>query len=817
MAREIINTGLQPNDGTGDTLRVSFQKTNNNFAQLFAIGPVDSNLKIENNNLFATNANGGVNILGNAAGNVSLVGGNINVTGNNAILLHSDVYLGGSLNTDGSTQLNINADVDFVNDITIGGAIRSAQSTQLQIENSIFVSGDIQALGAVQVDGAAGLKTDTIETTTPGANLAVVSYVEAQSGISVGGNIDAYSGNAITINTSLVPGADNAYSLGNASRSWSAVHVAGNSIYLGNLVIKDNGANTLGIFGPNGTTPGNIAVSPAANGILSGSTAVSIPSINGDINFVSVGNLVGKIPASGLSALELYGNLSIAGNLTVTGNTIYNNVENTAIEDPIIQLGRGANNTPLVSNDGKDRGLSLFYYSGSEKNGFFGWDTNQSQYILASDATLASDVVTVNTYGNLVLNTITANVQGNVLANVVGTDNRVIVNVNANTISAVSATVDGNITAANITANLFSTFANVTANVTAGNLTSLANLTVSGNANAAFYFGDGQYLTNVVAATGAANSVQQGTSRIDFAGVDGNINMQVGGIANVFSVATNGVTVLGSAQVLSNISANNFNSTTNVSTVGLTATTATLTGNVTAANLVATANIVASGNVTGSYIFGNGALLTGVITSVANINLGTSNVTVTTSGGNISVGVGGTSNVAVFTQQGMTANSITVNNGIINGAGNNISNIGSTTGRFNTLFAVATSAQYADLAEKYLADQDYASGIVLSFGGAAEVTQSTTRDDRRVAGVVSTEPAFRMNDALAGDHVVYLALAGRVPCKITGPVARGDMLTSNGDGTAKATADPYIGTVIGKALEDHPGPTGTIEIVVGRL
>ena len=62
--------------------------------------------------------------------------------------------------------------------------------------------------------------------------------------------------------------------------------------------------------------------------------------------------------------------------------------------------------------------------------------------------------------------------------------------------------------------------------------------------------------------------------------------------------------------------------------------------------------ISATGNISGNYIFGNGASLTGVITSVANINNGTSNVTVVSSGGNVTVGVGGTGNVAVFSSTG---------------------------------------------------------------------------------------------------------------------------------------------------------------------
>ena len=78
----------------------------------------------------------------------------------------------------------------------------------------------------------------------------------------------------------------------------------------------------------------------------------------------------------------------------------------------------------------------------------------------------------------------------------------------------------------------------------------------------------------------------------------------------------------------------------------------TATGNISGGNLLTTGLVSATGNVTGNYILGNGALLTGVITSVANINYGNSNVTVVSSGGNITVGVGGTSNVVVWAPTG---------------------------------------------------------------------------------------------------------------------------------------------------------------------
>jgi len=117
----------------------------------------------------------------------------------------------------------------------------------------------------------------------------------------------------------------------------------------------------------------------------------------------------------------------------------------------------------------------------------------------------------------------------------------------------------------------------------------------------------------------------------------------------------------------------------------------------------------------------------------------------------------------------------------------------------------------------YTTDAPYNPGTVVVFGGTQEVTISTTDSSRRVAGVVSTNPAHVMNSELQGEHTVAVALSGRVPTSVVGIVAKGDMMVSAGHGQARAEHDPDMGTVIGKALQDFNGTEGVIEIVVGRL
>jgi S-ribosylhomocysteine lyase LuxS involved in autoinducer biosynthesis len=154
---------------------------------------------------------------------------------------------------------------------------------------------------------------------------------------------------------------------------------------------------------------------------------------------------------------------------------------------------------------------------------------------------------------------------------------------------------------------------------------------------------------------------------------------------------------------------------------------------------------------------------------------------------------------------------------IINANANGVGNIGSSTGYFNTIFAKATSAEYADIAENYLSDAKYEPGTVLSFDGIAEVTQCNTDSCTSIAGVVSTNPAYQMNSGLTGDFVTTVALLGRVPCKVQGPIIRGSLLVSAGNGRARSETNPKPGSIIGKALTSFDDSVGTIEIVVGRL
>jgi hypothetical protein len=131
--------------------------------------------------------------------------------------------------------------------------------------------------------------------------------------------------------------------------------------------------------------------------------------------------------------------------------------------------------------------------------------------------------------------------------------------------------------------------------------------------------------------------------------------------------------------------------------------------------------------------------------------------------------------------------------------------------------ATASAARYADLAERYAADAEYDVGTVVVIGGTKEVTITDQRANTAVAGIVSKNPAYMMNSEAGTDEThPYIALKGRVPCKIVGSVLKGDLLVTStrpGYAEAKAPGDDS-NAVIGKALENNFEGFAVIEVLV---
>jgi len=239
---------------------------------------------------------------------------------------------------------------------------------------------------------------------------------------------------------------------------------------------------------------------------------------------------------------------------------------------------------------------------------------------------------------------------------------------------------------------------------------------------------------------------------------------------------------------------------------------------------IASTTISTSTGLSGGGTVAPGGTLTLTNTGVTSISGGT-DITANVSTGAVLIsdtstlssvtGRGATTSTAVTLSGGVTVPSIT------HTGTNGVGDIGASGATFGTVYAttfsgISTQAKYADLAEKYVGDKLYAPGTVVEFGGTHEVTLASALS-RKIAGVVSTAPAYLMNSGLTGPTVVAVAFTGRVPCMVKGPVKKGDMMVSGGSGYAISSKDPASGSCIGKALADFNGSGfGVIEVVVGK-
>ena len=139
-------------------------------------------------------------------------------------------------------------------------------------------------------------------------------------------------------------------------------------------------------------------------------------------------------------------------------------------------------------------------------------------------------------------------------------------------------------------------------------------------------------------------------------------------------------------------------------------------------------------------------------------------------------------------------------------------------GANGTVAGNQVNANYADVAERFAADEAYEAGTVVELGGANEITRVTSDLSDKVFGVISTRAAYLMNSNAGSDEThPPVAMTGRVPVKVIGTINKGDRLVSAGNGVARA-AQPGEATafnVIGRSLNAKlDAAEGTVEAIV---
>jgi hypothetical protein len=626
--------------------------------------------------LTGLSVNGNTSVIGNSAivGNLNLSAGNANIVGN--LSANNITTTGSGGNISGANNISANT---FTGNLTTAAQpnITSVGTlTSLIVGNSTanatFGNGIITLTSAGNLTGGNLVSASYLTGTLTTAAQPNITSVGTLTGLTSGGIVNFTSASNVSLgavgNVKVTGGSSGQYlqTDGTGNVSWASIALTSASISNGNsnvnipsangnvnisavgnaniVVVTGTGVNVAGTLTATGNISAANITTTGSGGNISGANNISANTFTGNIttaaqpSITSLGTLTG---------LTVSGDTTLTGNLTVSGSFEYANVTSFRVKDPIIEQGGNTAGGALTSNDGYDRGQLLHYYAGgSAVDAFMGYKNSSGEFIFASNATVSSEVVTVNTYGNIhagnanLGNAATSNYfigSGNNLSNIQG----------ANVTGPVSsATNAGTVTTAaqpNITS------LGTLLNITMGSSNSLSG----GNLLSA------SYLTGTLTTAAQPNITSVGT-----------LTGLVVGNSTANSTFGNGTIALTSA---GNINAGNLLTTNNLS----------VTTYVTS-NLIPNANVTYSlGNSTNRWKdlwLSSSTIYFDTLSTVSagTLTNGNSNISIPTSNGNVTISAIGNSNIVVVTGTGVNiAGTLNTGSGTITTTGNaNIGNLG---------------------------------------------------------------------------------------------------------------------------------------------
>jgi hypothetical protein len=501
---------------------------------------------------------------------------------------------------------------------------------------------------------------------------------------------------------------------GSGILSWATISTSGSSISNGNsnlTIPSANGnvnisavgvANVLVVTGTGANITGTANISGNANVGNIGATGVVATTLAGSLTTAAQPNVTSL---GTLSNITVQGNAIIVGNLVVTGNTTYVNSNVTQIQDPVIELGSGANGNALNSNDSMDRGTLLHYYTSAPVDAFMGWKAANSEFTFASNASVTNNVATINSLGNIragdanLGNAVTSNYfvgNGSLLTGISATTAVSLVNGTSNVIVTANGNVTFGVTGNASILTVTSTGANF-----GGYITTTGNVVAGNSVSANYFVGNGQYLTGL-------SALSNGSSNISIV-QNGNIIFSANGQYSILQVTGTGTNAAGYFSITGNLTANNIASNGIITSGGAIQATGAITaananlGNLASANYftgtltslssaqpniqsvgtlnylnVSTANsgngTVTANIVSANYLKGDGSNLTG-IGGAGYIFNANSNVAIPSANSNIYFTVGATSNVVVVSTGGINANGYANFTGNVSAGNANLGNL----------------------------------------------------------------------------------------------------------------------------------------------
>ena len=802
------------------------------------VGVTDDNtLDTSSGNLTIAPAGGGTTVTGTltstaagsfatgtTVGNMTLANGSITdssgtIDFDNENLTTTGTVTGATGSSFGNITISDGSITDTSGDISFG-------------DENLTTTGNITAGGSFIIGSASMNETDLekldgITNGTAAANKAVV--LDGSSDITGINSFTATAGDFQTVKVNTISSDDSAsVTIDDGLKVEGGLNVQGGAEIYGTLYAQAIGAEDssqltfIDDIKINGTSSTINDLTIATNNV---DTVTISTQGNEDLTITAdTGNVIVTAAQTDFTA-----NVVINGNLTVNGSEFINNTTNLEIEDNQIVIAR--NN----SSDAID--IAIFghnYPAGFDSavpnhTGFFR-DATNAQWYLVNTYSKSEDQQTIDrTDPSFSLATFNAEA------------------VNATTFTGALTGNASTATTLETARSIGGVSFDGSANINLPGVNTAGNQNTSGNAGTATAWANGRTITLTGDVTGVSGSFD-GTGNLSFATTIAANSVALGTdtTGNYVASITNG----------SYITGGDGGSEGAGLTLAVDATTAATASKVVARD--ASGNIAASGGTMGAIKVG--------VTGDNEIDTTSGNLTIDSAGGtttiddNLTVSgnltVNGTTTTVSTNNMVVTDSLIALSNGtsgtptndsgfvVERGTSTNVgfmwdesadqfvcvntNETGTTAGnvtissyanlQVNTLTGTATQAQYADLAEKYEADAEYEPGTVVHFGGDKEVSLCDQDMCTKVAGVISTNPAHTMNSNLTAEHVATVALVGRVPVKVTGPIAKGDMLVSAGNGMARAEANPSMGSVIGKALESNDSNEPTvIEVVVGRL
>ena len=744
-------------------------------SEVEALGGADITAVIAGNGLSGGAVSGNANINVGAGAGITVNADDVAVNTSYYDVTSGGTGWTGNLEPSANNTYSLGSATRVWKDIYVGPNSLVIDGVELGISNGVLQFGGAN----VAVAGSASSNTDTraLFSATDAGGDGSFSYSSATG-------VFTYTGPSATeVRAHLTGGSGLTYSSGTfavgagTGITVNADDVAVNATYITSLFsASDAGGDgsfsySDGVFTYTG--PSQAEANTRIDARLSGGTGVTYTS-----GVIAIGQAVGT------GSDVTFNDMTVSGNLTVSGTTTTVNTETINLADNVILLNSNEAGTPS-----QDAGIEI--ERGTSANKTLIWNETTDKWTVGAETFVA------------------ATFEGALTGNVTGTVSTLS---NHDTADLAEGT------------NLYFTAARARGNISVTDAGGDGSLSYDSGTGVITYTGPSAAEVRAHFSAGTGVAISSGQISIGQAvGTTSNVSFNnVTATGNFFGNVTGNVTgnagtatTLATARTIGGVS---FNGSAAIDLPGVnTAGNQNTTGNAGTATKWATARtITLTGDVTGvSGNFDGSDNLSFATTIAANsVALGTDttgNYVASVANGSYITGGSAGSEGATLTLAVDATTTATASKVAARDASGDL---------YAVIFqGTATSARYADLAERYEADAILEPGTVVCFGGEKEITACGHENDHAVAGVVSTDPAYMMNSAAGNnDTHPYIALTGRVPVKVVGPVAKGDLLVaSEVKGHAMANNNAKAGTIIGKAIGSSDNGESVVEALINLM